>query len=490
MLFAALAHAQSSVMIDTPARRWTGAELFARAADYHAALTALGIRRGDRLCLQVEKSVAAFALYLACLRGGIVFVPLNSDYTVDELAYLLTDADPAIAVCRPDMADRFRAILPDRIVHTLDAAGEGSLPPMPGDAAPLDCAPGDLAALLYTSGTTGRPKGAMLTHGNLLSNARTLVEAWRITAADRLVHALPTYHVHGLFVAMHTLLLAGGSIDFQAKFDAAAVMAALPRATMLMGVPTFYTRLLAEPGLEEATRRMRLFVSGSAPLTAETWRAFHARIGHAILERYGMTETSMIASNPFAGERRPGSVGPALPGVDVRITDQVTGAPLPAGEIGAVEVRGPNVFAGYWRAPEKTAAEFRDDGFFITGDLGHLDRAGYLTLVGRAKDLIITGGLNVYPAEVEDALEPLPEVDEIAVVGVPHPDYGEAVIAVVATSADPAACRAAITAHARDHLAAFKRPKDVVFKPALPRNSMGKVDKKALRAELSGLFGG
>ncbi len=356
-----------------------------------------------------------------------------------------------------------------------------ALPPsMPGEHATVERQSDDMAALLYTSGTTGRSKGAMLTHGNLESNARTLCEAWRIGASDRLIHALPIFHVHGLFVAINTVFLAGGSLIWLDRFDAQKVLELLPEATMLMGVPTFYTRLLGLDGLKRETcSSMRLFTAGSAPLLAETHEAFEARTGHRILERYGMTETGMITSNPYDGERLAGTVGYALPGVSVRIADG-DGKEVARGEIGTIEVKGPNVFKGYWQMPEKTAAEFRPDGYFITGDLAIMAADGRVTIVGRAKDLIISGGFNVYPKEVEVELDQLAGIGESAVIGVPHPDFGEGVVAV-ATANGSAPEEAAIIAALGVRLAKFKVPKRVFFVNDLPRNTMGKVQKAELR---------
>ena len=455
------------------------------------ALVARGVKPGDRVLAQVEKSPRALLWYLATLRAGAVFLPLNTGYTREEVAYFVGDAEPALIVCDPGSAAMFNDLAAGAPVETLDAAGEGSLADLAADQAErfatVAVSENDLAAILYTSGTTGRSKGAMLSHGNLASNARTLAEAWRFSADDVLIHALPIFHVHGLFVATNVIMAAGASMIFLPRFDPAEVAALMDRATVLMGVPTFYTRLLDSPALtREATQRMRLFVSGSAPLLAETHRAFEARTGHAILERYGMTETGMNTSNPYEGARVPGTVGPPLPGVEVRIVEPETGRPLPQGEIGMIEVKGPNVFQGYWRMPEKTAQEFRD-GWFVTGDLGLIDENGYVAIVGRGKDLIITGGLNVYPKEVETAIDALPGVVESAVVGAPHPDFGEGVVAVVVRS-DPALDEAAITSGLAERLARFKQPKRVVFRDALPRNTMGKVQKQKLREELQSLF--
>lgn len=463
-----------------------------------AALVALEVAPGDRVVAQIEKSPEAIALYLACLQVGAAFVPLNTAYTFAELEYFLSDAAPALAVVRPADRDQV-ATLAGRVgvrhVETLDERGGGSLsgiarnaPALP--AIPRRRDPSSLAALLYTSGTTGRPKGAMLSRANLASNAATLAQAWRFASSDVLLHALPIFHVHGLFVAINTVLASGGSMLFLPKFDADEVVRLLPRASVMMGVPTFYTRLLQHPGLNrDAARNVRLFISGSAPLLAETHREFQSRTGHAIVERYGMSETLMNTSNPYEGERVPGSVGPPLPGVEVRIADCESGAVLQeANAIGMIEVRGPNVFSGYWRRPEKSAAEFRRDGFFITGDLGKRDQRGYVYIVGRGKDLIITGGYNVYPIEVEQEIDALPGVSESAVIGVPHPDFGEGVTAVVVPQKDAAIDAAAVRRALEQRLAKFKLPKRVVFVAELPRNTMGKVQKSALRDRYRDLY--
>ncbi|MDZ4135574.1 MAG: AMP-binding protein, partial [Paracoccaceae bacterium] len=388
---------------------------------------------GDRVAVQVGKSPGALAIYAACVQRGLVFLPLNPAYTAAEVAYFLTDSGASLLIC--DAAAAGTPLVP------LAADGTSSLHRLTDAAnAPIvDCGPQDLAAILYTSGTTGRSKGAMLTHANLLSNAQSLCEVWQITKADVLLHALPIFHTHGLFVAMNTSLLAGGRVIFLPKLDIDDLIRLMPQATVMMGVPTFYTRLLADPRLtRDLVAHMRLFISGSAPLLAQTHAEFSTRTGHRILERYGMTETSMITSNPLLGQRLAGSVGFALPGVEVRITDPGTDTVLPAGETGMIEVRGPNVFAGYWNMPEKTAEEMRADGFFLTGDLGLMDPRGYLHIVGRQKDLIISGGYNIYPKEIELLLDAQPEVLESAVVGLPHPDFGEAVAAfVVAAPGNP-----------------------------------------------------
>lgn len=458
------------------------------------ALTALGVRPGDRVAVQVEKTPEAVLLYLACLRAGAVYLPLNTAYTLAELQYFLGDAEPSLVVCDPERLEGVK-VLAEKIgaaVETLDAKGEGGLinraAAMPADFADVPRTPDDLAAILYTSGTTGRSKGAMLSHRALSSNALTLRDAWRFTDADVLVHALPIFHIHGLFVAINLALISGASMILLPKFDPKAVLRWLPEASVMMGVPTFYVRLLQEPGLAEAARNMRLFVSGSAPLLAETHREWSEITGHAILERYGMSETNMNTSNPYDGPRVPGSVGPPLAGVEVRITEPDTGAPMAAGEVGMIEVRGPNVFSGYWRMPEKTASEFRPDGFFITGDLGVIDQTGYVSIVGRAKDLVISGGYNVYPKEVEDEIDALAGVIESAVVGLPHPDLGEGVTAVVVPAKGATLTEAEVQAALKDRLAGYKRPKRVVFVDELPRNTMGKVQKAELRKRLEGLY--
>jgi malonyl-CoA/methylmalonyl-CoA synthetase len=470
-------------------------DVISRTAQMAAALVSLGVRPGDRVAVQVEKSPENLYLYLATLRAGAVFLPLNTAYTLAELDYFLTDAGPAVVVCDPAVE---AVVLPlaDRIgarVATLDARGQGTLPDLAARQAPefqtIDRGEQDLAAICYTSGTTGRSKGAMLTHGNLVANARTLVSLWQFTAEDILIHALPIYHVHGLFVATNVVMTAGAAMIFRLKFDAAEVLSLLPRASVLMGVPTFYTRLLAQPGLDRAAvGAMRLFISGSAPLLAETHSAFQARTGQAILERYGMTETGMNTSNPYEGPRVAGTVGPPLPDVALRISDPDMGVPLSQGEIGMIEVKGPNVFAGYWNMPEKTAAEFRPGGWFITGDLGRIDADGYVQIVGRGKDLIISGGLNVYPKEVEAEIDALPGVVESAVIGLPHPDLGEGVTAVVATGGLTDLTETAVLAALSDRLARFKQPRKVIFVDDLPRNAMGKVQKALLRDQHSALY--
>ena len=470
----------------------TYAALREHVARIAGLLVAIGVKPGDRVAAQIEKSPKAFMLYLATVKAGAVFLPLNTAYTSAELAYFLADAEPSLVVCDP-VAEAAVAGLTSATVVTLDAGGRGSLIDRAETVAPLVTpiprASDDLAAILYTSGTTGRSKGAMLTHDNLASNADALVDLWRFVAGDVLLHALPIYHTHGLFVACNTVLRAGASMIFLPKFDADAVLRALPDATVMMGVPTFYTRLLDKPAFgADAANGIRLFTSGSAPLLAETHKSWRERTGHAILERYGMTETNMTTSNPYDGERRAGTVGFPLPGVALRVIEPDSGDAVAQGTVGMIEVRGPNVFAGYWRNPEKTAAEFRADGFFVTGDLGTIDADGYVSIVGRGKDLIITGGFNVYPKEVELEIDAIEGVVESAVVGVPHADLGEGVVAVVVLVEGVAIDEPAILAALDGRLAKFKRPKRVVIVPELPRNTMGKVQKAALRAMLALTF--
>jgi malonyl-CoA/methylmalonyl-CoA synthetase len=475
----------------------TYADLVARTGRVANALAVLGVKPGDRVAAQVEKSVEALVLYLATVRAGAVFLPLNTGYTPAEVEYFLGDAEPALFVCDPARYESLRPIATaaGARVLTLDSEGQGGLTEAAArEADDFETVPrsaDDLAALLYTSGTTGRSKGAMLTHGNLVSNAEALRETWRFTSDDVLIHALPIFHTHGLFVATNVTLLSGASMLFLPRFDVDKVFELMPRATVLMGVPTFYVRLLQDDRLTpEAARPMRLFISGSAPLLAETHREWKARTGHAILERYGMTETNMNASNPYDGERVAGTVGFPLPGVEIRITDPESGRVLATDEIGMIEVRGPNVFKGYWRMPDKTAAELRDDGFFITGDLGKLDGRGYLHIVGRGKDLIITGGYNVYPKEIETEIDAIPGVVESAVVGVPHRDFGEGVTAVVVTSGKVPLAEADVIRALEARLAKFKLPKRVIFTDELPRNTMGKVQKNLLREAYRDLYDG
>ncbi|OQR30670.1 malonyl-CoA synthase [Pseudomonas sp. T] len=474
------------------------ADMLRSTSQFAHALVELGVQPGDRVAVQVDKSPETVMLYLAVLRVGAVYLPLNSGYTGEELRYFLDDAEPSLFVCAPAFEAQARELAKvSGVAHveTLGDAGDGSLMAKvhgkPGRFADVERAASDLAAILYTSGTTGRSKGAMISHGNLVSNARALVDYWNITSEDWLLHALPIFHIHGLFVACNSLLMAGGSMLFLSKFDAAQMLKLLPQVNLLMGVPTFYTRLLDQPGLtREAVAHMRLFISGSAPLTAETHKAFSERTGMAILERYGMTETGMNTSNPLDGQRIAGTVGFPLPGVELRITDPGQAEPslLPQGEPGMIEVRGPNVFQGYWRMPEKTAEELRADGFFMTGDIGFIDDRGYVQIVGRNKDMIISGGFNVYPKELEEILDTLPGVAESAVIGVPHPDFGEGVTAVLVASTGQAPSEAQVLAALDGKLARFKQPKRVMVVDALPRNVMGKVQKNVLREQFKALY--
>jgi len=439
-------------------------------------------------------------LYLATVRAGAIFLPLNTAYTANELDYFLGDASPSLFVCRPHMtgdlaplAEKHKARLETMGIWSSPEEDAGSFfDDMPAEKTPFATIArtrDDLAAILYTSGTTGRSKGAMLSHDNLLSNSRVLVDFWGFTKDDVLLHALPIYHTHGLFVATNTIMLAGASLLFQSAFKVDSVLEALPEATAMMGVPTFYTRLLDDARFtREAARHMRLFVSGSAPLLAETHIAFEARTGHRILERYGMTETNMNTSNPYEGERRAGTVGFPLPGVEIRVCEPESGALLADGEIGVVEVRGPNVCKGYWQMPEKTKEEFRADGFFITGDLGMIDERGYLTIVGRGKDLIISGGFNIYPKELELIIDELPGVLESAVIGASHKDFGEGVVAVVVAQKGVNLEEAALLDAMQDKIARFKQPKRYFVVDALPRNTMGKVQKNILREKYADVF--
>jgi malonyl-CoA/methylmalonyl-CoA synthetase len=470
-------------------RRVGYGELESQSARYGALLVEAGLKEGDRVAAQVEKSPEALYLYLGCLRAGCVFLPLNPAYQRGEVAYFLDDAKPGLFVCRPEKLEEaqelaWAARVP--LVHDLGERGEGSLAAAASEMSDrfttVESVGSDLAAILYTSGTTGRSKGAMLTHRNLAANARVLHEYWGFRPGDVLLHMLPTFHVHGLFVATHCALLNGSPMLFEPKFDAQRALRLMQEATVFMGVPTYYVRLLQEQGLtREAVAHMRLFISGSAPLLQETFAEFRERTGQTILERYGMTEGGMFTSNPLESERRGGTVGFPLPGTEVRVVDE-NDAPRPAGEIGHIQVRGDNVFAGYWGMPEKTKEEFTPDGFFRTGDMGRFDADGYLAIIGRNKDLIITGGLNVYPKEIEEAIDALPGVAESAVIGLPHPDFGEAVVAVVVRSGDGAGLTGdGIIATLKGEIAGFKVPKAVHFVDDLPRNAMGKVQKNLLR---------
>jgi malonyl-CoA/methylmalonyl-CoA synthetase len=463
-------------------------DLIARAGQMANLLVSSGVKPGDRVAAQTEKSVPGLVLYLAVVRAGAVYLPLNTAYTLNELEYFITDAEPSMVVCDPARTEGIAAIAAKvgAKVLTLAADGKGSLTDAAATAKPRFAtvirADGDLAAILYTSGTTGRSKGAMLTHDNLASNSLSLVDYWRFTDKDVLIHALPIYHTHGLFVASNVTLFARASMIFLPKFDPDLIIRLMARATVLMGVPTFYTRLLQSPALtRESTKHMRLFISGSAPLLADTHREWAARTGLAVLERYGMTETNMNTSNPYDGDRVPGAVGHALPGVTVRVTDPETGKELARETIGMIEVKGPNVFKGYWRMPEKTRSEFRDDGFFVTGDLGKIDTRGYVHILGRGKDLVISGGFNVYPKEIESEIDAMPGVIESAVIGVPHADFGEGVTAVVVCNKGAGVDEASVLKALDGRLAKFKMPKRVFVVDELPRNAMGKVQKNILR---------
>ncbi|MGX9354697.1 malonate--CoA ligase [Roseobacteraceae bacterium S113] len=465
----------------------------ARAAQMAHVLKAAGVGPGDRVVVQAPKSADAVALYAGCVQAGGVYLPLNTAYTLSELGYFVGDAGPKVIVCDPGAQDEIAPLAREHgaalLTLALDASGTLSTRAndQPEHFDTVARGPKDLAALLYTSGTTGRSKGAMLSHKNLLSNAQVLTDLWQITSADRLIHALPIFHTHGLFVALNTSLIAGVRVRLMGAFKLDQVLEELPSSTLMMGVPTFYTRLLDEARFDqELCARMRLFISGSAPLLAETHQAFEARTGHRILERYGMTETNMITSNPYDGARIAGTVGYALPGTEVKITNPETGETLPTGEIGMIEVRGDNVFQGYWQMPEKTAEELRDDGFFLTGDLAIQEADGRVAIVGRAKDLIISGGYNIYPKEIEDVINDVDGVLESAVYGVPHADFGEGVIAAIVLEGGATVETGAIKAEVEGKLARFKHPRVYQMLESLPRNTMGKVQKNVLRETYAG----
>jgi len=472
----------------------TFSEFVQHSAQCANALTEAGLEPGDRVVAQIGKSVASLALYCGCVQSGVVYLPLNTAYTPAEVEYFVEDSGAKLLVCDPDSANPLNDIAKRHQIQLETQASDGQtgsfielVAAQAKTFATADRTDDDLAALLYTSGTTGRSKGAMLTQDNLLSNAVVLKDLWQFTTDDVLLHALPVFHTHGLFVASNICLLAGASMLFEPAFNTDRVIDLLPRATSMMGVPTFYTRLLADDRFNKTlTSNMRVFICGSAPLLAETHVQFEQTTGHRILERYGMTETNMNTSNPYDGDRRAGTVGFPLPGVELKITDPNTGKNLDAGEIGTIEVRGRNVFKGYWNMPEKTAEELRANGFFITGDLGRLDD-DYVTIVGRNKDLIISGGYNIYPKEIELVLDEQPGVIESAVIGVPHPDFGESVVGVLVGSEsdiDANALQSAIDAS----LARFKHPRKLVFVDSLPRNAMSKVQKNELRAQYKDLF--
>ena len=473
----------------------THAEFLAKAAQYAHQITTYGLVAGDRLAVQIGKSANALAVYAACVQAGVIFLPLNTAYTGAEVEYFIDNSGAKLVLCDGEKQADMAAIC-DRLHARLDimnADGSGSFDDAarhhPTEFDMVDRAPNDLAAFLYTSGTTGRSKGAMLSHENLLSNSQVLVDHWRFGADDVLLHALPIFHTHGLFVATNVCLLAGCAMRFYAGFDRDLIIRDIPKATSLMGVPTFYTRLLDDPRFDrDLTKNMRLFISGSAPLLAETHIQFEERTGHRILERYGMTETNMNTSNPYDGERRAGTVGHALPGVEIKVCDPETGAELPTGEIGVLEVRGPNVFQGYWQMPEKTREELRENGFFITGDLAYIDDRGYVTIVGRSKDLIISGGYNIYPKEIELILDDQAGILESAVVGVPHPDFGETVVAILVPAQGATPDTDTIKTSVEGQLARFKQPRSYQIMDSLPRNTMGKVQKNILREMFKGLF--
>jgi malonyl-CoA/methylmalonyl-CoA synthetase len=471
------AHANKELLRTDKEESYSYSDIDKASARIANSLTDAGAVPGDRVSALLEKSPQALSLYLACLRGGFVFHPMNPACQPAELEFFIGDTEPSVIVSDSAHAATIRPLAEKAGIpslHTLQCEGNGS-----AEFDPVQRAEDDLAALLYSSGTTGVPKGIMLTHGNLLSNADALMNAWEFSENDRLLHALPVFHVHGLFVATHCVLLSGASMRWLPEFDAERAIGLLPECTVMMGVPTYYTRMLAQENLSTDTcGHMRVFISGSAPLLEETFREFESRTGHRILERYGMTETGMNTSNPLHGERKPGTVGLPLPGVEIRIAD----------EIGNLQVRGPNVFAGYWKLPDKTAEDFTVDGFFNTGDLGRIDEDGYVSITGRSKDLVISGGLNVYPKEVELILDKLPGIRESAVIGVPHADLGEAAIAIVVTEDGVTLSEAAVIESSKRGLANYKVPKRVVFVDELPRNPMSKIQKQTLRETYKKLF--
>lgn len=460
-------------------------------------LSDLGVVAGDRVSVQVDKSPGALCLYLACLRSGAVFHPLNTGYKEHELNYFLSNAEPSVVVCAPSAEEVMSRLCSANGVshlYTLSGDGRGSLVDASADTEAdfglVKSGADDMASLLYSSGTTGTPKGIILTHGNLLSNARSLVEGWGFRESDVLLHALPIFHVHGLFVALGCVFLSGASMRWLPGFDLHQVLTSLPECTTMMGVPTYYTRLLSSDAFTaDLVSNMRLFVSGSAPLLEETFYEFEQRTGHRILERYGMSETNMNTSNPLNGERKAGTVGLPLPGVEVRVVDDQN-RPLPAGAVGNLQVRGENVFKGYWKLPDKTAEDFTDDGFFNTGDQGRIDEEGYVAIVGRAKDMVITGGLNVYPKELELLIDDLDGIKESAVIGVPHPDFGEGVVAVVVLSGTNESVEADVISKLKEQVSNYKVPKRVLVEPELPRNTMGKVQKNVLREKYADILSG
>lgn len=494
-LFGKYADAETTFIKTTDGKVTTHGDFVAIAARLANAFTSIGLSKGDRVAVQVEKSVESLCIYAACAQAGLVFLPLNTAYTANEVSYFVEDSGAKVFVCDGQKEDVLKPIAQKAgaKLETLNADGSGSLIELAKTQAntfrTVETSDDDLAAFLYTSGTTGRSKGAMLTQNNLLSNAITLADYWKFSDNDVLLHALPIFHTHGLFVAINVALVSGASMVMMPKFDVQAVLDNIPNATALMGVPTFYTRLLSEPSFDkELVKTMRLFISGSAPLLAETHIEFEQRTGHRILERYGMTETNMNTSNPYVGDRRAGTVGYPLPGIELKITNPETGEGLEVGEIGMLEVRGPNVFKGYWNMPEKTKEELRDNGFFITGDLGMIDKDGYVQIIGRDKDLIISGGFNIYPKEIEMLLDDQPGVVESAVVGVSHPDFGETPLGILVRKPDQEPDTSMIEKQISEVLARYKHPHKLIVVDELPRNTMGKVQKNLLREEYKNMF--
>lgn len=462
------------------------------AAKFANVLQTLGVNAGDRVAVQVDKSPQALMVYAACVEAGAVFLPLNTGYTSNEVGYFIADASPRVFICDGKNSAKYGRLFNTTNIQSLNQDGTGSLTELAKLAdmsfSVVKREKDDLAAILYTSGTTGRSKGAMLSHANLMSNTQDLTELWQFTSSDVLLHALPIFHTHGLFVATNVCVNAGCSIIFLSKFSADEMIQYLTQSTAMMGVPTFYTRLLDEPRLTmDLVKNSRLFISGSAPLLADTHEEFYQRTGHKILERYGMTETNMNTSNPYDGDRRAGTVGLALNSVKVRVTDLETGAPLAANQVGSIEVKGENVFKGYWNMPEKTAEEFTADGYFITGDVGVLSDDHYLSIVGREKDLIISGGYNIYPKEIESIIDEIPGIKESTVIGVPHPDFGESVLAIVVVEAtadnEQLPSQETIMLVVAESLARFKHPRKIIFVDEIVRNTMGKVQKNVLREQ-------
>ena len=474
----------------------TYAKMNALSAQFANALVSKGVRKGDRIIMYTEKSAEALIVYIACLRAGFGLIPINPASTASEFEYFIQDSRPKIVIAGIEKEKMVRSRIGklNIPIETLGIDGNSGTflekaKKEPSSFKDVECKDDDLAVIIYTSGTTGNPKGAMITHGNLCSNVEALYKSWKFYKSDVLLHVLPIFHVHGLLVATNVTLVAGSSMIFLPKFDVNEVIKYIPNATVMMGIPTYYTLLLQDKRLTpDLVKHVRLFISGSAPLLPETHNEWFKRTGHLILERYGMTETGMIASNPYNGERIPGTVGSPLPGISLRITDQHKGYILPAGEIGIIEVKGPNVFKGYWQAPEKTKAAFRSDGFFITGDLGFIDQEGDLHIVGRQKDLIITAGLNVYPKEVEEQINKILGVIESAVIGVPHPDFGEGIVAIVAKEQNVNLSEQGLLNNLKGELAPYKLPLKIIFTDALPRNTMGKVQKSVLRSTYNNLF--